>query len=412
MNDATEALRQRPASSDGEPMIRLERLEKRFPGTSEPAVRDLTLDVPRGEIAILVGPSGCGKTTTLKLINRLIEPTAGRIVLDGEDVTHVDPDALRRRIGYVIQQIGLFPHMTIAENIATVPRMLGWKGVDARVDELLDLVGMEPKTYRDRYPRELSGGQSQRIGVARALAADPPVLLMDEPFGAIDPITRERLQDEFLRLQSEVKKTVVFVTHDIDEAVKMGDRIALLRVGGVLAQYDPPEHLLINPADEFVAEFIGEGARVKGLRLVAVGDIDLAEWPTASVDETPDRALARIRESDRGHALLLDVDGRPRSWLREEDLAGSGGSLEELGEPVGSTVRIDDTLHEALDALLASDAGAAAVVGDGGRYCGVIELTTLATAVEAMRASGDGTGRASTTDEETGPTDRGSEAGA
>ncbi|HEV8053767.1 MAG TPA: ATP-binding cassette domain-containing protein, partial [Candidatus Limnocylindrales bacterium] len=209
-------------------MISLDGLEKRFPGQAKPAVEELSMDIPEGEIVILVGPSGCGKSTTMRLINRLIEPTGGRIVVDGEDVTDVNSDELRRRIGYVIQQIGLFPHMTIADNIATVPRMLGWdkKRIAARIDELLETVNMDPETFRGRYPKELSGGQNQRIGVARAMAADPPILLMDEPFGAIDPITRDRLQNEFLRLQSEIKKTIVFVTHDIDEAVKMGDRIA------------------------------------------------------------------------------------------------------------------------------------------------------------------------------------------
>jgi osmoprotectant transport system ATP-binding protein len=390
-------------------MIRLERLEKRFPGSDEPAVRDLSIDVPRGEVAVLVGPSGCGKTTTLKLINRLIEPTAGKIVLDGEDVTHADPDALRRRIGYVIQQIGLFPHMTIAENIATVPQMLGWKKIDSRVDELLDLVGMEPATYRDRYPRELSGGQSQRIGVARALAADPPVLLMDEPFGAIDPITRERLQDEFLRLQGEVQKTIVFVTHDIDEALKMGDRIALLRVGGVLAQYDTPERLLINPVDDFVAQFVGGDARVKGLRLVTIADVDLPEWATASPGDSRDRVLAKLRESGRDHALLLDQGGRPHGWISAKELAG-GGSLEGLGEPVRSTVGIGETLHHALDALLATGSGAAAVVDEEGRGRGVIELDTLVTAIEAMRTNGDPAG--SPQGSAGGPAASGSESGA
>jgi len=380
----------RSADSGTEPMIRLEGLEKSFPGSDEPAVRSLSIDVPRGEIAVLVGPSGCGKTTTLRLINRLIEPTGGRIILEGEDVTHADPDALRRRIGYVIQQIGLFPHMTIAENIATVPQMLGWKEIDARVDELLELVGMEPRTYRHRYPRELSGGQSQRIGVARALAADPPVLLMDEPFGAIDPITRERLQDEFLRLQSEVQKTVVFVTHDIDEAVKLGDRIALLRTGGILAQYDPPERLLISPADDFVAEFIGAGARVKGLRLVAVADVELPRCATGAPGDAPDRVLARLRETGRDYAILLDAEGRPRSWVSEAELAHNGRSLEGLGEAVGSTVGIADTLHQALDALLASGSGATPVVDGEGRYEGVVDLATLVEAVAAMRANGGG----------------------
>jgi osmoprotectant transport system ATP-binding protein len=245
-------------------MIRLESITKTFPGQEEAAVDGLSLEVPEGEIAVFVGPSGCGKRTTMKMINRIIEPTSGRIFLEGEDVTNVKPDELRRRMGYVIQQIGLFPHMTIADNIATVPKMLGWgKGeISDRTDELLDMVGID-RSYRSRYPKELSGGQRQRIGVARAMAADPPVMLMDEPFGAIDPINRENLQDEFLRLQEEINKTIVFVTHDIDEAIKMGDRIAILRQGGRIAQYDTPEQVLTDPADDFVGEFIGAGASLK-----------------------------------------------------------------------------------------------------------------------------------------------------
>src|SRR5687767_1947721 len=244
-----------------EPKIRLDKVAKTYPGTKVPAVEELSLDIHEGEILVLVGPSGCGKSTTLRLINRMIEPSGGRIFLQGEDVTKVNPDKLRRRIGYVIQQIGLFPHMTIADNIATVPRMLGWEKerTSQRIDELLETVGID-LSYRDRYPKELSGGQRQRIGVARAMAADPPVLLMDEPFGAIDPITRDRLQDEFLRLQREIKKTIVFVTHDIDEAVKMGDRIAILKQQSKIAQYDTPENILTDPADDFVRDFIGTGA--------------------------------------------------------------------------------------------------------------------------------------------------------
>ncbi|MDA2989059.1 MAG: ATP-binding cassette domain-containing protein, partial [Actinomycetota bacterium] len=237
-----------------EPLIKLENVTKSYPGVDEPAVKDLNLEVYPGEILVLVGPSGCGKSTTLRLINRMIEPTSGRIIYEGEDVTKGDPNELRRRMGYVIQQIGLFPHRTIAENIATVPKLLKWPKdkIRARVDELLEVVSMDPTIYRDRYPSELSGGQAQRVGVARALGADPDVLLMDEPFGAIDPITRDRLQNEFLRLQGELKKTIVFVTHDIDEAVKMGDRIAILREQSEIAQLDTPEHILTDPADEFV----------------------------------------------------------------------------------------------------------------------------------------------------------------
>jgi len=258
-------------------LIRLEGLTKRYPGQQRAAVDNLDLEIHEGEIVVLVGPSGCGKTTTMKMINRIIEPTSGHIYLRGEDVTTTDGDELRRRIGYVIQQTGLFPHMTIGENVATVPKLLGWdKGrIDARVDELLHLVNMPPETYRDRYPKQLSGGQQQRVGVARALGGDPAVLLMDEPFGAIDPITRDRLQNEFLRLQAEVRKTIVFVTHDIDEAIKMGDRIAILNEGARVAQYDPPERILTAPADDFVAEFIGRGASLKRLNLNHVSDMEL-----------------------------------------------------------------------------------------------------------------------------------------
>src|SRR3712207_2509953 len=257
-------------------MINLENLTKVFPGQDEPAVDDLSMEIYEGEIVVLVGPSGCGKTTTMKMVNRLIEPTSGRIILEGEDVTGVNPDNLRRRIGYVIQQIGLFPHMTIADNIATVPRMLGWekKRTSDRIDELLETVGID-LSYRNRYPKELSGGQRQRIGVARAMAADPPVLLMDEPFGAIDPITRERLQDEFLRLQEQIRKTIVFVTHDIDEAIKLGDRIAVMRQGGVLVQYATPQDLLMHPVDDYVDEFLGADRALKRLALVRVGDLPL-----------------------------------------------------------------------------------------------------------------------------------------
>ncbi|WP_372595289.1 ABC transporter ATP-binding protein, partial [Actinotalea sp.] len=283
-------------------MIELVGVSKRFPGQHEPAVRHLDLAVPEGEIVMLIGPSGCGKTTSLKMMNRLIEPTSGRIVIDGKDVTDVDVDDLRRTIGYVIQQVGLFPHHTIAANIGTVPRLLGWNKarISARVDELLALVGLEPKQYRDRYPKELSGGQQQRVGVARGLAADPAVMLMDEPFGAIDPVTRDRLQDEFLALQDQVKKTICFVTHDLDEAVKLGDRIAVFGQGGKLHQYDVPARVLSEPADDFVSEFVGGGAAVRRLALVTLDDMPLRD----------------VLKSDKGrHSrgdLVAQVDGRGR----------------------------------------------------------------------------------------------------
>jgi osmoprotectant transport system ATP-binding protein len=258
-------------------MIEFRKVSKTYPGSDNPVVTDLSFEVLEGEICVLVGPSGCGKTTTMRMVNRLIEITDGEILIDGEPNTAMSGTRLRRKIGYAIQQIGLFPHRTIADNIGTVPHLLGWdKGrIRNRVDELLELVGLSPGEYRDRYPAELSGGQQQRVGVARALAADPPIMLMDEPFGAVDPITRERLQDEFLRIQEDIKKTIVFVTHDIDEAIKMGNKIAILKQGGILAQYDTPETILAYPNSEFVASFVGTDRILKRLSLVRVGDIRL-----------------------------------------------------------------------------------------------------------------------------------------
>ncbi len=387
-----------------EAMIRLEDLTKRYPGQAEPAVDGVNMSIPEGEFVVLVGPSGCGKTTTLKMLNRLIEPTSGRIFLEGEDVTDVNPNQLRRRIGYVIQQVGLFPHQTIADNIATVPRLLGWdrRRINERVDELLDLVGLEPATYRDRYPKALSGGQRQRAGVARAMGADPPVLLMDEPFGAIDPITRDRLQNEFLRLQEEIRKTIVFVTHDIDEAVKMGDRIAIFNDEHQIAQFDIPEALLTAPADDFVRDFIGTGAAVKRLHLSRVGDIELADWPTASTATDPASLRRRLTESPRSWLLLLDQERRPAGWVTSQSLpsdakaAGSlawpapssGGGLRT--EPVTEAVSRDATLYEALDQMLGSRVFCAPVVDDQGALCGVVDVDALAKAIHEMRSSQNG----------------------
>jgi osmoprotectant transport system ATP-binding protein len=258
-------------------MIEFRGVSKTYPGSDRPVVDDLSFEILEGEICVLVGPSGCGKTTTMRMVNRLIEPTEGEILIDGEPNTQMSGTRLRRKIGYAIQQIGLFPHRTIAENIATVPSLLGWgkQRIRGRVDELLELVGLDPDEYRDRYPAELSGGQQQRVGVARAMAADPPIMLMDEPFGAVDPITRERLQDEFLNIQQDIKKTIVFVTHDIDEAIKIGDKIAILKQGGLLAQYDAPENILSDPNSEFVASFVGSDRILKRLSLTRVGDMQL-----------------------------------------------------------------------------------------------------------------------------------------
>jgi osmoprotectant transport system ATP-binding protein len=271
-----------PESITGRPgeTIELTDVTKLYPGQAEPAVEAVSMVIPAGEVVVLVGPSGCGKTTTMKMINRLIEPTSGTITIGGTDVLTLDPDQHRRDIGYVIQQIGLFPHKRIEDNIGLLPKRLGWSRarVRARVAELLELVGL-PADYARRYPRELSGGQQQRVGVARALAADPPVMLMDEPFGATDPITRDHLQNEFLRLQREVRKTIVFVTHDFDEALKMGDRIAVLRPRSVIAQYDTPEAILAAPADDYVASFIGAGGQLKKLALLRLRDVELAPAP-------------------------------------------------------------------------------------------------------------------------------------
>lgn len=268
-------------------MIEFKEVSKIYPGAQTPAVKDLSFEILEGEICVLVGPSGCGKTTSMRMINRLIEPSNGEILIDGEPNTKMSGTALRRKIGYAIQQIGLFPHRTIARNIATVPQLLGWdrERIRKRVDELLELVGMNPAEFRDRYPSELSGGQQQRVGVARAMAADPPIMLMDEPFGAVDPITRERLQDEFLKIQENIKKTIVFVTHDIDEAVKLGDKIAILEQGGILAQFDSPENILTHPNSEFVASFVGADRVLKRLSLLRVADMKLE--PANGADDLP-----------------------------------------------------------------------------------------------------------------------------
>ena len=369
--------------------IRLENLSKRFPGQSEDAVDNLTLEIPEGEIVILVGPSGCGKTTTMKLINRIIEPTSGRIFLDEEDVTKVNPDLLRRRIGYVIQQIGLFPHVTIADNIATVPKMLGWKKdrINERVDELLETVSMDPAEYRDRYPKELSGGQRQRVGVARAMSADPDVMLMDEPFGAIDPITRDRLQNEFLRLQQQIKKTIIFVTHDIDEAIKMGDRIAILREQSHIAQFDTPERILVNPADDFVADFIGRGASLKRLSLSRVRDVELHQWPTVQEGASHDEVRRLLETSDKSAVLVLDSQQRPLRWVNAEHLQRAGGSaaLDGTGLPAEAVVQPNATLSDTLNEMITARYSTAIVVDSSHAYQGIVDIDTINETVRSMR---------------------------
>jgi osmoprotectant transport system ATP-binding protein len=302
--------------------IELDHVTKRYGNSARPAIDDLSLTIPAGEICVLIGPSGGGKTTAMKMINRLISITAGDITIDGTSVNALEKTELRRGIGYVIQQIGLFPHMTVEDNVGTVPRLLGWdkKRIRGRARELLELVGLDPDEHAKRYPSQLSGGQRQRVGLARAMAADPPLMLMDEPFGAIDPITRERLQNDFLRLHREIRKTVVFVTHDIDEAIKMGDRIAILREGGVLAQYDTPEAILAAPADEFVARFVGEDRGLKRLALRRLDEVELEPVPDG--DALPECSSSTTL---RDALSLMLTEGVPGVVVRGED--GTDGCL-------------------------------------------------------------------------------------
>jgi osmoprotectant transport system ATP-binding protein len=369
---------------------------KQYSGQSEPAIQSLSLEVPAGDICVLVGPSGCGKTTALRLANRMIELTAGDILLDGVSIHTRSAAELRRGIGYVIQQIGLFPHLTIGDNIAVVPKLLGWdkRRIRERVEELLELVSL-PADMRDRYPAQLSGGQRQRIGVARALAADPPVMLMDEPFGAIDPINRERLQNQFLRLQSELRKTILFVTHDIDEAIKMGDRVAVLRKGGVLAQYATPPELLMKPADDFVEDFVGADRALKRLSLLRVRDIDLWKAPLARVGEPTAKVRAAIAEADLPHPLVVDAEGRSLGWLSERDLAGEVVPAKPDTGP-DPVVELDDVLRDALSDLLRHDTQYGPVVDERGRVAGVLSVEIISQFLSSNRA----------TELETGPAER------
>jgi osmoprotectant transport system ATP-binding protein len=341
--------------------LELRSVSKRYAGQREPAIRELSLTVPAGEVCVLVGPSGSGKTTAMRLINRMIVLSAGDILLGGRSVLEREPRELRREIGYVIQQIGLFPHQTVGENVATVPRLLGWPKprIAARVHELLELIGLDPQEMAGRYPAQLSGGQRQRVGVARALAADPPLMLMDEPFGAIDPINRAHLQDEFLRLQEKVKKTVVFVTHDIDEAIKMGDRIAILREGGVLAQYDTPREILTRPADDFVAQFVGADRALKRLSLTTLAELELAQ---------PNGSQAQVG---------------PNGARAQADPAGASTQLEPGSEqrvPSGTSVR------DALSILLASGGRPLTVTDGDGRVQGQLTLALVERLLREDRA--------------------------
>lgn len=391
--DAT-AQDQGPASSDGGAAgspsaveIRLEGISKVY-ADGTVGVAELDLTFAAGELTVLVGPSGCGKTTTMKMINRLIEPTTGRILLGGEDVTRVDPEQLRRRIGYVIQSIGLFPHQTVRTNVGTVPRLLGWDRARtrARVDELLTTVGLDPAAHGDRYPAQLSGGQRQRAGVARALAADPPVLLVDEPFSAVDPVVRERLQSEFLRLQQAVRKTIVFVTHDIEEAVRIGDRIAVMSQGGHVEQYATPAELLGRPANRFVADFVGADRGLKRLAVTGIDPSDLESPPVVHVaDGLADARAAQERAGARW-AVVLDDDGSLHGWLSLERAAGAG-TVGSAARRMDAWVPADASLKTAFSTMLQHEAGWVAVL-DGDRFLGVLTPESLHA---ALRRSVEGT---------------------
>ena len=357
--------------------VRYEEATKRYRGASEPAVDHLSLEVPAGEICVLVGPSGCGKTTAMRMVNRTVDIDEGDILIGESSVRERDAAQLRREIGYVIQQIGLFPHRTITQNIGAVPQLLGWDKdrIRARSAELLELIGLDPE-LGDRYPAQLSGGQQQRVGVARALAADPLVMLMDEPFGAIDPINRERLQNEFLRLQAEIRKTVLFVTHDIDEAIKMGDRIAVMRKGGHVAQYATPAELLMAPADEFVEDFVGADRALKRLALMRVADIDLWEAPLAHVGQATAEVRAKLAGAEVPYPLLVDSERRPLGWLSERDLAADTVPARP-DSPLGPVLDRADVMRDALADLLQGEAQYAAVTDHDGRTAGVLSVEII-----------------------------------
>ncbi|HEX4668565.1 MAG TPA: ABC transporter ATP-binding protein [Solirubrobacterales bacterium] len=389
MSEAEATSESQPRS--GASSVSYEGASKRYGNSGALAVDQLTLEVPAGEICVLVGPSGCGKTTAMRMVNRTVEMTAGDILVGGESVRDREPARLRREIGYVIQQIGLFPHRTIAENIAAVPQLLGWKKerTRQRTAELLELIGLDPE-LGERYPAQLSGGQQQRVGVARALAADPLVMLMDEPFGAIDPISRERLQNEFLRLQAQVRKTVLFVTHDIDEAIKMGDRIAIMKEGGKVEQYATPAEILMAPATEFVEDFVGADRALKRLALMRVADIDLWKAPLAHVGQATAEVRAKLAEPDVEvpYPLLVDSERRPLGWLSERDLRAETVPSRP-DSPLGPLLDRDDVMRDALADLLQGEAQYAAVVDAEGRIDGVLSVEIISEFLKSPEAKSD-----------------------
>ncbi|MEV0432263.1 ATP-binding cassette domain-containing protein [Nocardia sp. NPDC050413] len=367
--------------------IVLDSVVKRYKGQDKPAVERLDLEIEAGEIVAFVGPSGCGKTTTLKMINRLIEPTEGRIFIGGRDVTREDPDKLRQSIGYVIQSGGLFPHWSVAKNIGAIPRVLGWdkKRIAERTEYLLDLVGLDSATFADRLPKDMSGGQQQRVGVARALAADPPVLLMDEPFGAVDPITRVRLQDSLIAIQHELGKTIVVVTHDFEEATKLGDRVLILSEGGHVEQYARPEEILTDPATPFVEEFVGSGAKLAYLTVSRVGDVEVDPVTTARIGEPAKEVIGRATRAGHTWVVVVDSAGRPRSWpsLREVSSKPEVSDYLDRRLPV---VAQSSTLNDALDAMLAASQGATLVTDGRGRVVGSLSIGAVTDVIQTKLA--------------------------
>jgi len=373
-------------------MIKVENLLKTFqtPRGEVRAVDDVSFEVPTGELCILLGPSGCGKTTTLKMVNRLVPHTSGKIYIDDRDTDEYDLIQLRRNIGYVIQQIGLFPNMTVEQNIAVVPRMLGWdsKQIKDRARELVNMVALD-ESMLERFPKELSGGQQQRVGLARGLAGDPPVLLMDEPFGAIDPINREVIQDEFLKMQQNLKKTILFVSHDIDEAVKMGDKIAIFR-GGKLVQYDAPDELLAHPKNDFVADFVGGDRELKRMRLIRVQQAMELTRASAYAGDTLGEAKQRLDQAGGEHLVVLDDDDRPQGQLSRDDLE-QGDAKSTCGEeqhPLAAPVARDHDLRTAVARMFTYNTVWLAVVDDDGRYAGTISNQSITDHLHRVRKKG------------------------
>ncbi|MET9211434.1 MULTISPECIES: ATP-binding cassette domain-containing protein [unclassified Nocardia] len=376
--------------------ITLDGVVKRYKGQDAPAVRRLDLEIDAGDIVAFVGPSGCGKTTTLKMINRLIEPSEGRIFIGGRDVTREDPDKLRQSIGYVIQSGGLFPHWTVAKNIGAIPRVLGWdkKRIAERTEYLLDLVGLDPATFADRLPKDMSGGQQQRVGVARALAADPPVLLMDEPFGAVDPITRVRLQDSLIAIQHELGKTIVIVTHDFEEATKLGDKVLILSEGGHVEQYARPEEILTDPATPFVEEFVGSGAKLAYLTVSRVRDVAYDPVTTARIGEPAQAVIQRARAAGHTWVVVVDAAGRPRSWPSLTEVASKPEVSDYLDRRL-PVVAQSSTLNDALDAMLAASQGATLVTDGRGAVVGSLSIGSVTEVIQTKLAENHATEPAS-----------------